>query len=79
MENDAATIFDILIWAGAAVTLAGLALLVWCILRVARVRRDTSDETILREALQRVVPLNLAALFLSMLGLMLVVVGIILG
>ena len=33
------TVFDVLIWAGAALTLAGLAGLVWCILTVSRARR----------------------------------------
>jgi hypothetical protein len=79
MDSEAVAMFEIMIWAGAAVTLAGLAMLVWCIVRVARVRRKTTDEERLRDALQRVVPLNLAALFLSVAGLMLVVVGIILG
>ncbi len=78
MEDGAFTMFDVLIWAGSAVTLAGLALLVWCILRVARERRDATDDSALRDALQRIVPLNLGALFLSVLGLMLVIVGIIL-
>lgn len=73
------TIFDLVIWAGAAVTLAGLGLLIWCILSVARARRRTTDEDQLRAALQRVIPLNLAALFLSVAGLMLVVVGIVLS
>lgn len=77
--EEAFTVFDILVWAGAAVTVAGLALLVWCILRVARARRNASDEAALRGELQKVVPLNLAALFLSVTGLMLVVVGVILS
>lgn len=71
--------FDVLIWGGAAVTMAGLAMLVWCILRVARARRTATDESALREELQKIVPLNLGALFLSVTGLMIVVVGIILN
>jgi uncharacterized membrane protein len=67
---------EMLIWIGAAVTLAGLALLVWCILRVWKARKAGLDDTALRAELQKVVPLNTGALFLSMLGLMLVVLGI---
>lgn len=71
--------FDVLVWGGAAVTMAGLAMLVWCILRVARARRQAKDDSALREELQKIVPLNLGALFLSVMGLMIVVAGIILG
>ncbi len=79
MEGDATTLFDVLIWSGAALTLAGLAMLVWCILRVARARRNARDDAELRASIQKIVPLNLAALFLSMTGLMLVVIGVILS
>ena len=67
---------EILIWLGAAVTLAGLALLVWCILRVVRARRAGLSDEELRGALQRILPVNTGALFLSVIGLMLVVLGI---
>lgn len=70
---------DILIWAGAAVSLAGLGLLVWCILRVWRARRASLSDSDLRQAVQKVVPVNTGALFLSVIGLMMVVVGILLG
>lgn len=79
MEQGAISVFDILIWAGAAVTLAGLAVLIWCILKVNRARRSGLNDAAMRNALQRIVPVNLAALFLSMLGLMMVVIGIVLG
>lgn len=79
MEEDATSIFEVLVWTGAAVTLAGLALLILCILRVARARRNATDDAALRDTLQKIVPLNLAALFLSVLGLMLVVIGIVLS
>jgi hypothetical protein len=53
--------------------------LVWSIIRVAGAkRRATSDEE-LRDAVQKALPLNLGALFLSVIGLMLVIVGIFLG
>jgi len=67
---------DLLIWSGAATTLAGIATLVWCIVTVLRARRaDLSDEEI-RGHLRRVLPINLAALFLSAIGLMMAVVGV---
>ena len=70
---------DILIWLGACLTLGGLALLIWCILRLLRVRRSGLDDAATRHALQKLVPLNTGALFLSVIGLMLVVLGILLG
>lgn len=67
---------EMLIWLGAAVTLAGLALLIWCILRVMRARRAGLSDDELRAALQKILPVNTGALFLSVIGLMLVVLGI---
>jgi hypothetical protein len=66
-----------LIWIGAAVTLGGLAGLLWCIVTVIRARRAGLTEDALRTRLQRVVAWNLGALFLSVIGLMLVVIGIV--
>lgn len=71
--------FEILIWAGTAISLIGLAGLVWSILRVMRARRANLDDEALRAVLQSALPLNLGALFLSVIGLMLVVIGVILG
>jgi len=68
-----------LIWIGAAVTLLGLAGLVWCILKVARAKRQGLDDAALKAELQKVVAFNLGALFLSAIGLMMVVLGILLG
>ncbi|QFS82135.1 hypothetical protein FIU97_05030 [Roseivivax sp. THAF40] len=70
---------ETLIWAGAAMSLAGLAGLVFCIVKVARARRKSLPDAELRAELQKVVPLNLGALLLSVLGLMLVVIGIFLS
>ncbi|SPH17452.1 hypothetical protein DEA8626_00974 [Defluviimonas aquaemixtae] len=65
-----------MIWTGAAVTLAGLALLVWCILRVARDKAANLTGPELRARIQKAVIWNFGALLLSALGLMMVVVGI---
>ena len=70
---------ELLVWAGAAVSLGGLAGLVWCILKVWRARRSGLDDAALRRKAQAVLPLNLGAMFLSVIGLMMVVVGIMLG
>lgn len=77
MTNDAATtISDLLIWSGAFLSLVGLAGLIWCIVVIARARRANLSEDDLRDKLRRALPLNLGSLFVSVLGLMLVILGI---
>ena len=68
-----------LIWAGAALTLVGLAGLIYCILRAARAKRAGLDDAAMRAELQRVVTINRAAVGVSALGLAAVVAGIMLG
>jgi len=70
---------DILIWIGAAVTLLGFVGVVWSIVLVMRARRAGLDDAGMRQRLQTALPVNVGALLLSLLGLMLVVVGIVLG
>ncbi len=70
---------EALIWIGAGVTLLGVAGLGWTIVRLLRLRRAGLADEVLRERLARVLPVNLGALFLSVIGLMLVVLGIMLG
>ena len=72
-------VFEIVIWAGAALTLAGLAALIWCILTVARARRAGLDDQALRVKMRGIIAVNMGALAASTIGLMLVVVGIFLG
>ncbi len=68
-----------MIWGGAAVSMLGLAGLIWCIVIVAKARRAHLPEDQMRARLRGVLPLNMGALFLSAIGLMMVVVGIILA
>lgn len=70
---------DILIWIGAAVSLAGLAGLVACIVIALRAKRAGLSDEALRARLKSIVALNLGALLVSALGLMCVVAGIMLG
>ena len=67
---------EALIWIGAAITLAGLAGLVWCIATVAKAKRAGLSDDALRQRLQKVVALNRGALGLSTIGLMMVIIGI---
>lgn len=70
---------EILVWAGALVSLLGLIGLIWCIFKVWKARKSGLSDEALRKAVRKVVPLNTAALFISVLGLMMVIVGIMLG
>ena len=66
----------ILTWAGAAVSLAGVGLLVWCILQAMKARRAAADEEALKARLQALAAVNMGALAVSAMGLMMVVIGI---
>ncbi len=68
-----------LIWTGAALSLLGVAGLMYCVMRALRARRRALQDDAMRAELQRVVVINMAALGVSALGLMMVVFGILLG
>ena len=70
---------EVLIWIGAGLTAIGLIGLIWCIVIAARARRGGLDDDAMRARLQKVVALNLAALGVSAIGLMTVVLGVFLS
>lgn len=72
------SVFDWLIWGGAALTLAGLGGIIWCILTVTRTRRAGLEGEAFAARMRSVVAVNMGALFLSMLGLILIVAGLML-
>ncbi|RBI82877.1 hypothetical protein DRV85_17780 [Rhodosalinus halophilus] len=70
---------EALVWIGAGLSLLGLAGVMWSIVTVARAKgRNLSDDA-LREVMRRTLPWNIGALFVSVLGLMTVMVGLALG
>lgn len=73
------TIWDVLLWLGAALTAAGLAGIIWCIAAVIGARRAGLPDDAMRVRMRRVVAVNMGALAASMLGLMVVVLAIMLG
>lgn len=80
METSTSPTFaDFLIWGGTLLSVAGLVGLVLCIIYVARARKAQLADKDMRALLQKALPLNLGALFLSVIGLMLVIVGIFLA
>ncbi|SMX29536.1 hypothetical protein TRP8649_03673 [Pelagimonas phthalicica] len=70
---------DWLVWGGAVLSFAGLAGLVWCIMSVWRARGQNLPDEELRAVVAKMVPLNMGALFLSVIGLMMVILGVFLG
>lgn len=70
---------DLLIGLGAVISVIGLAGIILSMVQVRRAKRDATDDEDLRAKIQAAMPLNLGSFFLSILGLMCVVVGVLLG
>lgn len=70
---------ELLVWIGAALSVAGLAGLMWCIFAIARAKRSNLPEDKMRDRLRQAVTVNMAAFMTSVLGLILVIVGVILA
>lgn len=70
---------DMVIWIGAALTALGLVGIVYSIVAVAKARRAGLSDEELRTRISRILPINLGALFVSMIGLMAVIIGVMLG
>ena len=68
-----------LVWIGALLTLIGVAGLIWCVMIAVRAKREGLDDEAMKAKLQKVVALNMAAMGVSAIGLMCVVMGIMLG
>ncbi|MEM8793268.1 MAG: hypothetical protein AAGE80_16725 [Pseudomonadota bacterium] len=69
----------ILIYAGAGLALAGVGLLVWCMLRASRIRKAGGEGPEVEADLRRLIAINMAGTGLGFLGLAVVLAGIILG
>lgn len=70
---------EILVWIGAGLAIVGMLGVVYSMIVVARAKRAGLSDEALRDAIRKVVPLNLGTLFVAMIGLMMVVVGVMLG
>lgn len=70
---------DWLIWLGVALTLIGVALLIYCITAALKAKKQGGSDDDIRARLQKVVALNMGALLISAIGLGAVTIGIILG
>lgn len=65
-----------LVWGGAALSLLGLLGIIWSIVAVARARRSGLSDEALKLRMQQILPINIGALMLSVLGLGMVTVGL---
>ena len=69
---------EILVIAGAIISIVGLIGLLVCILKAAKAKREGGTQEEMQAKLEPLIPLNLGSLFLSIIGLICVVLGIVL-
>ncbi|HEY0213717.1 MAG TPA: hypothetical protein VGC40_09040 [Paenirhodobacter sp.] len=68
-----------LIWAGVAISILGLCGIMASVMTILRARRAGLSDADLRAKLKQSMLVNLAAMGVSMIGLMMVVVGVLLA
>ena len=68
-----------LIWIGAALSVLGVIGIVASIVMVARAKKAKLDDAEMRARISKILPIKMGALFVSMIGLMMVIVGIVLA
>ena len=66
----------ILNWGGALLSVFGLIGLLFSMYKVAKAKKNNTSDQQLRESIKAAMPLNLASLFVSVLGLMSVIIGV---
>ncbi len=70
---------EIVVWIGAGLSVVGLCGIVYSIVAVTKAKRANLPDEELRARISKVLPVNLAALLISVIGLMAVVIGVMLG
>ena len=69
----------ILIWGGALLSLFGLIGLLFSMYKVAKAKKNNTSDQELRDSIKAAMPINLASLFVSVLGLMSVIIGVLMS
>jgi hypothetical protein len=69
----------ILIWGGVLLSLFGLIGLLFSMYKVAKAKKNNTSDQELRDSIKAAMPLNLASLFVSVLGLMSVIIGVLMS
>jgi uncharacterized membrane protein len=70
---------EIVVWIGAALSVVGLCGIIYSIVAVTRAKRANLSDEELRARISKVLPVNLLALLISVIGLMAVVIGVMLS
>ena len=70
---------EVIVWIGAALSVLGLCGIVYSIIAVTRAKRANLPDEELRARIAKILPINLGALFVSMIGLMAVIIGVMFG
>ena len=70
---------EIIVWIGAALSVLGLCGIIYSMVAVTKAKRANLPDEELRARISKILPVNLVALFVSMLGLMAVIIGVMLG
>lgn len=68
-----------LIWIGATLSVIGLIGIIYSIVAVTKAKRAKLEDAELRARMSKILPINLGALLVSVIGLMCVIVGIVLA
>ena len=70
---------EIVVWIGAGLSCLGIIGIIYSVVAVTRAKRAQLPDEELRARVAAILPINLIALFVSMIGLMAVIVGVMLG
>lgn len=70
---------EMLVWIGAGLTLLGMAGVIYAMIAVAGAKRKNLSDDDMRAHIRKMIPINLGALFVAMIGLMMVIVGLVLS
>ena len=65
-----------LIWIGTVISVIGLAGIIMSIVRVSKAKKANLSDEEMRQRISKILPLNLGSLFFSVIGLMMVILGI---
>lgn len=70
---------EYLVWIGSGVTVLGLLGVIASVFMVLKAKRQNLGDEALRLRLNKILPVNIGSLMLSMIGLAMVIVGVILA
>lgn len=66
---------SLVVVAGVVITLAGVAMLIWCVISARRLKSAPQGEAETKAALQKLIALNMGGVFTGFIGLAVVIAG----